>query len=303
VVADSSNPRGFGEPRWLVDYHHDLLASVDVTVEDGRPEAWELTDAVAEQSDALEPLADWLEEQFAGSPRVAVKDPRLGWFFELHRAAAAQVGAELHVVTMLRHPGEVMRSREIAYGTRMPNTTRLIGWLTMMLGIERRTRDLPRATVRYEDLVADWKAALTEADSSLDMRLIDDATPEQLADADALVDPTLYRSSAGWEELGVPPRTLDLVVRAYDTYGRLVGVSADKQEDTRAELDALQAELAAYYDESFDVARSRTGALSRKERRRAVRRVRAEQRTTYEGADGGVATVARKLRARLRRGS
>ena len=48
--------------------------------------------------------------------------------------AAAKVGADVHVATMLRHPAEVMRSREIAYGTRTNNTTRVIGWLTMMLG-------------------------------------------------------------------------------------------------------------------------------------------------------------------------
>src|SRR5262245_27544648 len=209
VLADSSNPRGFGEPRWLVDYHNDLLASLDVTVEDGRPEAWGLTDAVAEQEQALTTLVGWLEAQFAANPLVVAKDPRLGWFFELHRAAAERVGAEMHVVTMLRHPADVMRSREIAYGTRMHNTTRLVGWLTMMLGIERRTRDLPRATVRYDDLLTDWKAALIEADSSLGMRLLAEATPEQVAEADALVDPSLRRSSADWDELGVPARTLD----------------------------------------------------------------------------------------------
>src|SRR6478672_6080129 len=63
VSANRSNPRGFGEPRWLVDYHNELLASVDVGVEDGRPEAWDLTDRVADKPDALEPLVDWLESQ------------------------------------------------------------------------------------------------------------------------------------------------------------------------------------------------------------------------------------------------
>jgi hypothetical protein len=81
VSANRSNPRGFGEPRWLVDYHNELLTSVDVGVEDGRPEAWELTDGVAEKPEALEPLVDWLESQFAECPRIVVKDPRLAWFF------------------------------------------------------------------------------------------------------------------------------------------------------------------------------------------------------------------------------
>jgi len=300
VSANRSNPRGFGEPRWLVDYHNDLLASVDVAIEDGRPEAWDLTDKVAEREQALGPLVEWLEAQFAECPRIVVKDPRLAWFIELHRAAADRVGAEVRVATMLRHPAEVLKSREIAYGTRTNNTTRSIGWVTMMLGTERRTRDLPRATVRYDDLLADWRAALTEADGSIGMGLFERATPEQLADAGDLVDPSLRRSAADWDELGVPPRTLDLVTRVYDTYGRLVGVPADQQVATRAELDALHDELTAYYDESFDVARSRSGANTRREKRKAVRRVREEVRAQEQTSDGRLSAFGKKAKARLR---
>ncbi|MFZ2014690.1 MAG: hypothetical protein WAV00_12765 [Nocardioides sp.] len=300
VSANRSNPRGFGEPRWLVDYHNELLASVDVGVEDGRPEAWDLTDRVAQKPEALEALVDWLETQFAESSRIVVKDPRLAWFFELHRAAAAEVGADLRVATMLRHPAEVMRSRELAYGTRTNNTTRSIGWLTMMLGIERRTRDLPRATVRYDDLLVDWRAALTVADSTIGMRLFERATTEQVADADDLVDPTLRRSTAEWEELDLPLRTLDLVTRAYDTYGRLVGVPAEQQGEARAELDDLTAELSAYFDECFDVARNRTGAITRKEKRKAVRRVREEMRSLQASSDGPLLTFGRRAKAKLR---
>ena len=304
VSANRSNPRGFGEPRWLVDYHNELLASVDVGVEDGRPEAWDLTDRVADKPEALDPLVEWLESQFGECPRIVVKDPRLAWFFELHRTAAVRVGADVRVVTMLRHPAEVLRSREIAYGTRTANTTRSIGWLTMMLGIEHRTRELPRATVRYDDLLVDWRAALNEADASLQMRLFEQATAEQVADADDLVDPTLRRSTADWAELELPPRTLDLVTRAYDTYGLLVGVPAEQQGETRARLDDLRAELAAYYDESFDVARNRTGATARKEKRKAVRRVREEARAAAAAPSGGrLAELVTRAKATLRRSS
>ena len=40
VSANRSNPRGFGEPRWLVDYHNELLSSADVVVE-----AWTTAEA------------------------------------------------------------------------------------------------------------------------------------------------------------------------------------------------------------------------------------------------------------------
>jgi hypothetical protein len=304
VSANRSNPRGYGEPRWLVDYHNDLLASVDVVIEDGRPEAWKLTDELAQDPKALGPVVEWLEQQFAENEQIVVKDPRLGWFLELHRVAAAKVGADVRVATLLRHPAEVMKSREIAYGTRTNNTTRVVGWLTMMLGTELRTRDLPRATVRYDHLLADWRAALSQADTTIGMDLFGRATAEQLADAARLVDPSLHRSTADWSELGVPARVLDLSRRTYDAYGRLVGTSPDEQAETRATLDDLRSELSAYYDECFDVARNRTGAFARSEKRRVARRVRQETRRELEAAGRpglGLSKVARRATGLLRR--
>src|SRR3569623_3566132 len=67
VSANRSNPRGFGEPRWLVDYHNDLLAQVDVVVEDGRPEARDLTHAHAADEEALGTLAKWYNLQLGTS--------------------------------------------------------------------------------------------------------------------------------------------------------------------------------------------------------------------------------------------
>jgi hypothetical protein len=303
VSANRSNPRGFGEPRWLVDYHNDLLSSVDVVVEDGRPEAWELTDRIAGDEDALGPLVEWLEQQFAQNDRIVVKDPRLAWFLQLHRAAAEKVGADVHVATMLRHPAEVMRSREIAYGTRTSNTTRVIGWLTMMLGTETRTRDLPRATVRYDELLADWRTAMTQADATVGVGLFDRATDEQVSEAGDLVDPKLHRSTADWDELELPPRVLDLATRVYDTYGQLVGTGVAEQAAPRATLDALRAELTAYYDECFDVARNRTGAFARREKRRAARRAREEMRRAPAEPSHGVADLARRAVGRLKKSS
>ena len=304
VSANRSNPRGFGEPRWLVDFHNDLLSTVDVTIEDGRPEAWDLTDAAAEDPRATEPLVAWLEDQLAEHPRIVVKDPRLGWFLRLHRAAAEEVGADLRVATMLRHPAEVMRSREAAYGTRMSHTTRVIGWLTMMLGTDLRTRDLPRATVRYDDLLADWQSAIRQADATTGMRLLDDVGEEQLAEAGTLVDASLRRAGTGWDGLDVPSRVVDLATRTYDAYGDLVGTTPEEQTATRTTLDDLRAELGAYYDECFDVARNRTGAFARSEKRRVARRVReqlARTTATTPAPSEGLGRRARRTFGRLHR--
>lgn len=304
VKANRSNPRGFGEPRWLVDFHNDLLASLDVTVEDGRPEAWALTDGVADDSVARRRLGSWLEEQFAEADRIIVKDPRLAWFIELFRASARDLDAELRVATLLRHPAAVMRSREVAYGTRTGNTTRVIGWVNMMLGIESRTRDLPRATVRYDDLLIDWRRALGTADASLGIDLL--GAPDRVAAADELVDPSLRRSVAQWSELGLAPLTLDLAERVYDTYDRLVAVPPGEQADTRSDLDRLAEEFTAFFDECFEVSRSRMRVRLRQERQKTARRVRAELEATpppalSEGPRARVTRLAAGLRDQLDR--
>ncbi len=296
VIANRSNPRGFGEPRWAVDFHNDLLARVDVNVDDGRPEAWDLTDALVEDDALVDQLRDWLELQLAEADRIVVKDPRLAWFFALYRRCAADLDADLTVTTMLRHPTEVLRSREIAYGTKTNNTTRVMGWVNMMLGIEHRSRVVPRAVVQYADLLTDWRGAFEAAEGTLRLGLLDD--PAKVAEAGELVDPSLHRSVADWDELELPATTRHLAERVYDTYGRLVGATREGQAEVQPDLDALREEYAAYFDECFDVARSRTGARVRRERRQTARRVRQEQR---EPETPALTTRARRLAGAARR--
>jgi len=296
VKANRSNPRGFGEPRWAVDFHNELLSRVDVAVDDGRPEAWERTDALAGDDRVRRTLRAWLEEQLDEHDRVVLKDPRLAWFIGLYRATADELGADVRAATMLRHPVEVLRSREIAYGTRTTNTTRVIGWVNMMLAVEDRTRDLPRATIRYDDLLADWRSALAQADEDLGLDLL--ADPSRVEAAGQLVDPTLRRSVAQWSELDVPARTRELAMSVYDAYGSLVGTPAEGQRDVRHDLDALRTEFRAYYDECFEVSRSRTGARVRQERRKAQRQARSGNRAKGRPDVGGTTPRARAPIAR-----
>src|SRR5438477_9904014 len=60
IGADETNPRGFGEPAWVVGFHQRTMRRLRVTVFDARPHAWELTDAVADDPDVRGGLRDWL---------------------------------------------------------------------------------------------------------------------------------------------------------------------------------------------------------------------------------------------------
>ena len=72
VEADDTNPRGFSEPRWAVDFHKRLLSARRVTVNDSRPAAFERTATAAEDPAALAELREWLEGQLGEAVAVVV---------------------------------------------------------------------------------------------------------------------------------------------------------------------------------------------------------------------------------------
>ena len=92
IRADETNPRGFGEPEWVVKFHTRLMEQLRVTVFDARPRAWEITGRVTGEPAIRAELRDWLGTQLAVSDAVIVKDPRIGWFLPLWMSCAGELG-------------------------------------------------------------------------------------------------------------------------------------------------------------------------------------------------------------------
>jgi len=175
VPADATNPRGFAESQWVVDFHTKLLARAGVQVSDARPAAWALTAQVGLVDDVVHELRSWLERQFAVSPHLVIKDPRLSWFFPLWKRCAADLGVEARVVTMLRHPAAVVDSKVRWYGEWRGHVTRTAAWVLQSLYLERATRESPRVLVHYEDLLEDWTKVLGRVGEALDLEVVRDA--------------------------------------------------------------------------------------------------------------------------------
>jgi hypothetical protein len=265
VTADESNPTGFGEPRWVVDFHAALLKQLNLGPEDSRPEAWDLARGAAGLPGPRQRLTQWLAAELRQSDRLVVKDPRLTWFVGLWAEVAAELGADVSVLTMLRHPAESVSSRELAYGTGSSATSRTASWLNMMLGLEAAVRGMPRAVVAYEDLLSDWQAALGAAESSLGLALVTGRAPEQLASAGELVDASLRRAAADWSTLGLAPPVQDLAERAYAALSGLVSGHVDE-----GPLDAVRTGYAGLYGWAADLTRSRVRAARVEERRKKL---------------------------------
>jgi hypothetical protein len=240
VQADETNPRGFGEPRWVVDFHSRGLAKQRVTLNDSRPAAWEQMAAAAPA--VHDELLEWLRGELAQADEIVVKDPRTVWFLDLWRSCADELGARTSFVTMLRHPAEIVTSARKSYGPGLTEAGRAAAWINVMLQTEHSTRDARRAFVSYYDLMADWLPEIRRLGAELEVPRL--AAIDRVPEVDAFVDPQLHRNRTTWDELDVPAAVRDLAEQAWEHV----------QAQDEAALDADRAAYVELYREAEAIA-------------------------------------------------
>ncbi len=259
VETDETNPRGFSEPKWVVEFHRKLMWSRQIGVFDSRPAAWQLAADAAADDSVHQQLKAWLEVQFVGSDEVVVKDPRIGWFLDMWLSCAAELGLTPATITMLRHPTEILSSARRSYGDWQSDASRATSWINGMLGAERATRVTSRAFVRYDDLLSDWDATIRTMGAELEIPRLAAVTRDANPEVDAFIDPTLQRSRKGWADHTVPPSVEQLAERVWDRLTPLAGPAAERPP--AAELDRLRDEYAAFYGEAEAIAQSSISAM------------------------------------------
>ena len=264
VVADETNPKGFGEPQWVVDFHDELLKRCNVQVSDARPSAW----FEAGKLSAFEPLRgrlhQWLEEQFVeGGPELVVKDPRLAWFLGLWRSAALRCDAAPAYVTMLRPVTEVVGSKQKYYAAKAGEVQRTAAWVNMMLHTERSTRGSARRFVRYDDMLKDWTIPVFGLGQAFDLDAVKSATANDIRRVHQFIDPSLRRVQLTWDDVEVPARLREIAEETWQQLDRLADEDGDTPE-VHDRLDELRAEYADVYDEAEAIAQS-TALAARRE--------------------------------------
>ncbi len=305
VAADETNPLGFAEPQWAVDFHTTLLRRLAVHTTDARPSVWARTGEVAYDLETRRVLRDWLIEQFDRSPQVVVKDPRLLWFVPLWSRTAEDLGIEPRFATMLRHPAQVVASKQRWYEALDNPPNRLAGWLNTMLYAERATRGARRALVRFDDLLSDWTRTIAEVDERLDLSILRTVRLRHMQAVSALIDPGLNRSTEGWDEIDAPATLVELAERVWDDLTRLAGHddAGDGRDDVLARLDVKRQEYQHLYAQSEAVAYSSILAAERAGRRQgqAAARRSAEQPAEVAPLSTTTRTMLRKNLGRLGR--
>lgn len=248
VEADNTNPKGFGEPRWVVDFHTRLLAAANVQTADARPAAWADAAQVAFDRDIESELQNWLKGEFRNGDHVAIKDPRLLWFLPLWTTVGNRIGASVGYATVLRHPREVVKSKQTYYGENLHPTNRTAGWINVMLYTERATREGARSFVKYDDLLADWTLAIANVASALDLDLLNRVTTSDTRQAAQLVDPSLKRSQTDWNTLGVHEDVARMADHLWELLDRLATKGDPADASLRDEFDALRERYLGFYE-------------------------------------------------------
>jgi hypothetical protein len=290
VSADSTNPKGFGEPAWVVDFHGRLLRARRVSVWDSRPAAWEQTSAAVDDRAALGELRSWLKVQLVGRSAVVVKDPRIGWFLPLWERAAEDVGADVSFASMLRHPAEAVGSAMTWYGDWQSPTSRTVSWVNIMLETEHATRGRRRVFVRYDDLLKSWRDEVARTAAALDLPQLRDLPPATVAAIDELVDPSLHRQREAFADLGVPPLVREVAEPVWEEMVALTAPGEGGAEVLSA-LDASRAAYHAFYADIEAIAQSSLHALRPAGSAATARVSRPRDRATGRG--GGADAVIR----------
>ncbi|MCW2815973.1 MAG: hypothetical protein JWN84_3428, partial [Nocardioides sp.] len=281
VPADETNPRGFYESQWVVDFHKDLLRRTPVVrTLDSRPEAAELARSLPAPEDADE-LDEWLGAALAEARtgQLVVKDPRSFWFHDLWRQAASRAGADIGFLTMLRHPVEVAKSRDTHYTPtdrgdsfrRQRATANIAGWVHACLVTEEVTRTDPRVFVRYVDLLAEWRPVMVSVAERLGLALDLDAGSPLV---DGFIEPTLRRSETTWDSVDVPVTLRVVAEGTWEQMSRLADDPADAS--VPAALALLRADYERLFDHAVGVALDHTQTREVHVRRRTRANVREE---------------------------
>jgi hypothetical protein len=280
VPADDTNPRGFFESQWVVDFHKELLdRSPVVRTLDARPEVAEIADKRPTDEDAVR-LAAWLAEQLAHD-QVLVKDPRAFWFHDLWRRTALGQDAELAFLTMLRHPAEVAKSRDTWYTPditedfrRHRGTANVAGWCNAAFVTERVTRPDRRVFVRYSDLLSDWRAALVPVAERLALTLDGDLSSNRHHPVDDFIDSGLRRSETTWDSVDLPDTLRAVAEGVWEQMNLLVDDPDDASVPSALEL--LERDYDRVHDHAVAIALDHTRAREVHVRRKAKANTRAE---------------------------
>ena len=200
MAGDEHNAKGYFEP-WKIALFNDGRLRAGGT-------AWDDIFAFPFKPLATKAERGWLnraealfEEEYGEVRYPLLKDPRITVLMPFWRTVMTELEVAARCVIPVRHPLAVAGSLARRNGF-APEKSVLI-WTAYMLAAEAYTRDLPRAFVSYDGLLADWRgeAARIEAAHGAPLPKLTEAAAKAI---DRFLTPDLRHNDAvaGLKDLG-----------------------------------------------------------------------------------------------------
>ena len=155
MPGDEHNAKGYFEPWKIAIFDDERLRAAGSAWDD--PFAYPFRPLPPDEERTwLDRAVALFDEEFGDAAWPLMKDPRATVLLPFWRAVLAARGVGLRCVIPVRHPLAVAGS--LARRDGFPPEKSVLVWSAYMLAAEAYTRDLPRAFVGYDTLLADWRA-------------------------------------------------------------------------------------------------------------------------------------------------
>lgn len=235
MPGDEHNARGYFEP-WKIALFNDERLRAGGS-------AWDDVFALPYAPLAKAAEADWTararalyRDEFGEARFPLLKDPRVSVLAPMWRAVLKAVDMPARVVIPVRSPLAVAGS--LARRDGFPVEKSVLLWCVYMLAAERHSRDLPRAFVSYDGLIADWRGEVVRIEAAHGSPL-----PRMSRHAEAQIDSFLtgdLRHNAGGGDLAAVPTVGPMAKTVFDWFAAAAGGAAPPL----APLEAAAAQIA-----------------------------------------------------------
>jgi hypothetical protein len=298
MAGDQHNARGYFEPWRITRFNDERLHAAGGAWDDPfafpfRPLAKRAERGWAERAGAL------FAEEYGDVTYPLLKDPRVTVLAPLWRTVLDELGVAARVVIPVRHPLAVAGSLARRDGFAAQKSVLL--WSAYMLAAEAYTRDLPRAFVDYDRLLADWRGEVARIETAHGAPL-PKTTDKAAREIAAFLSPELRHNAAddGLAALGWCGDLTARVAPWFDAAAAGDAPGPQALDDLAAELAARGREigpLVSPLTRDLDAVRAQLADLrqSHGHERRQARKLKSELTALQEEA----AVAIRRLDAAL----
>ncbi|WP_332767532.1 sulfotransferase family protein [Phenylobacterium sp.] len=235
MPGDEHNAKGYFEPWKIAVFNDERLRAGGGAWDDVFAFPYQPLPGPQEAEWAAKALALY-DAEFGEAWFPLLKDPRVSVLAPLWRATLKARNMPARAVMPVRHPLSVAKSLMRRDG--FPVEKSVLLWVTYMLAAELYSRDMPRAFVGYDRLLADWRAEVTRIEAAHGAAL-PRLSERAASEIDAFLTTDL-RHDAGGGDLSAIPLVGPLAQRAYDWFE---AAARDAPRDSEA-LDQVAVEVA-----------------------------------------------------------